>query len=173
GALLQAPDASWWLTHQLVQHRSRGATGMPGGSTEQSYEGRSQWLVPVTWKDGWPVVGKDATGNGIGNTVFAHRKPIAGFPVTAPQTGDEFSSATLGPQWQWNHNPRDERWSLTERKGWLRLKANVPVGDGGFWGASNTISQRIMGKGTGVATAKVDLSGMKPGQQAGFCHHSG
>jgi len=30
-----------------------------------------------------------------------------------------------------------------------------------------------MGKGKGVVTAKVDISGMKPGPEAGFCRHGG
>jgi len=148
GALVQAPDGSWWLSHQLVQNRKRTKQDLAGPTTGESYEGRSQWLVPVKWKDGWPVVGVDPDGNGIGNTVHKSRKPIKGHPITAPQTNDDFDSPVLGPQWQWNHNPRDDHWSLTERPGHLRLKAGVPAGDGGFWNAANT-------------------------QQAGFCHHSG
>ena len=173
GALVRAANGSWWYTHQLVQHREKIKGTLAGRTTASSYEGRSQWLIPVKWRDGWPVLGEDPDGNGIGNTVQRWAKPIKGHPIDAPQTDDEFDSARLGPQWQWNHNPRDDRWSLTDRPGWLRLRANVPVGDGGFWNASNTISQRLMGKGKGVATAKVDISGMKPGQQAGFCRHSG
>ncbi|MHC4743656.1 MAG: glycoside hydrolase family 43 protein [Planctomycetota bacterium] len=173
GALVQVQDGSWWFTHQLVQNRAKKKGDLAGATTGESYEGRSQWLIPVTWKDGWPVLGKDADGNGIGNTVFSGRKPVKGFPITAPQTDDEFDSPKLGGQWQWNHNPRDDHWSLTDRPGWLRLKAAVPVGDGGFWNAANTISQRIMGKGKGSVIAKADISGMEAGQQAGFCHHSG
>jgi len=173
GALIQAADGSWWLTHQLVQQRGQAQGHLAGPSTMSSFEGRSQWLVPVKWEHGWPVVGDDPDGNGIGNTVAGGKKPIQGFPIDAPQTDDEFDSGTLGPQWQWNHNPRDTRWSLTERPGWLRLRANVPVGTGGFWNASNTISQRLMGKGEGLITAKVDISGMEPGQQAGMVRHSG
>lgn len=173
GALVRAPDGSWWLTHQLVQARGKTKGDLAGPTTKSSFEGRSQWLVPVKWVDGWPVVGEDPDGNGIGNTVHQGRKPIPGFPIRAPQTDDEFDSTSLGPQWQWNHNPRDNRWSLTERKGWLRLKAGKPVGKGGFWNAANTISQRLMGKGKGTATARIDISGMRPGQQAGFCRHSG
>ena len=172
GALVQAPDGSWWLTHQLVQHRETGPDGVPGPATRRSFEGRSQWLVPVTWKDGWPTPGEDREGRGVGYTVHRHAKPIAGFPIAAPATDDDFEKPGLSPQWEWNHNPRDDGWSLSERPGWLRLKANVPVGDGGFWNAANTISQRHMGKGAGVATAKIDVGGMEPGQQAGFCHHS-
>ena len=173
GALLQAPDGSWWLTHQLVQHRSNTAGGDAGRTSLQSFEGRSQWLVPVEWKDGWPVVGADPDGNGIGNTVAEARMPITGYPISAPQTNDEFSAPELSPQWAWNHNPRNSRWSLTEREGWLRLYSSKPVGNGGFWNAANTVSQRLMGKGDGMATAKIDLSGMQPGQVAGFSHHSG
>ncbi|MHC4755435.1 MAG: glycoside hydrolase family 43 protein [Planctomycetota bacterium] len=174
GALLQAPDGSWWLTHQLIQHREKkpGQDGA-GPSTDRSYAGRSQWLVPVKWEDGWPVVGDDPDGNGIGSTVAGAKKPVLGYPIDAPQTDDEFDSAELSAQWQWNHNPRDDRWSLSERPGWLRLKANVPVGKGGFWNASNTLSQRLMGMGRGEITCKVDISAMKPGQEAGIARHSG
>ncbi len=173
GALVQAPDGSWWLTHQLVQHRVYGPDGVPGPSTDLSYEGRSQWLVPVAWKDGWPIPGEVRDGAAIACTMHRHRKPVAGHPVAAPAASDEFDSPRLGPQWQWNHNPRNDRWSLTERPGWLRLKASVPVNDGGFWNAANTLSQRHMGKGLGVAETRMDISGMAAGQQAGFCHHSG
>ena len=172
GALVQAPDGSWWYSHQLVQERTKLRDGGMGGSTRSSYEGRPQHLIPVRWEDGWPVLGVDANGTGIGNTVLHHAKPAQGFPIAAPQTDDDFDSPRLGPQWQWHHNPRDTHWSLTDRPDWLRLKAGVPVGDGGFWNAANTISQRLMGKGKGVAAAKVDLGGVQPGQRAGFCHHS-
>ncbi len=173
GALVQVPDGSWWLTHQLVQHRGGAKGGHAGRTTEQSFEGRSQWLVPVTWKDGWPIPGDDPDGNGIHNTVLRARMPVAGGTIEAPRTDDDFDTPRLGPQWEWNHNPRDDHWSLTERPGWLRLRASKPAGKGGFWNAANTISQRLMGKGRGTVTARVDISGMQPGQLAGFCRHSG
>jgi len=160
GALLQVPDGSWWFIHQLVQN------------CPNPFQGRPQYLEPVAWKDGWPLIGRDVDGDGIGEPVDGAAKPIAGYPIAAPQTDDEFALPALGPQWEWNHNPRDERWSLTRRPGWLRLQASVPVGAGGFWGASNTLSQRIMGTGKGTVAAKFDLSGMKPGQQAGLVRFS-
>jgi len=173
GALVRTADGSWWLTHQLVQDRQRRRGDLAGPTTGESFEGRSQWLVPVRWEDGWPVVGQDADGNGIGNTIWKGRKPIGGQPIVAPQTDDDFDGAVLSPQWQWNHNPRADRWSLKVRPGWLRLSASVPVGKGGFWGACNTVSQRLMGRGRGVATAKVAVGGMAPGQEAGLNRHSG
>jgi hypothetical protein len=40
------------------------------------------------------------------------RRPL---PPGPPQTSDTFAGAKLGPQWEWNHNPDDHRWSLTKR----------------------------------------------------------
>lgn len=161
GALMKAPDGHWWYTHQLIQN------------IDAPFQGRPQMLQPVQWRDGWPMIGKDVDGDGIGEPVLQHAKPIAGFPVAAPPTDDAFNAGQLGHQWEWNHNPRDSHWTLTERPGWLRLKASVPVGNGGFWGACNTLSQRIMGTTTGEATAKFDLSGMQAGQRAGFVRFGG
>lgn len=179
GALLQAPDESWWYCHQLIQN------------ADIPFQGRPQCLEPVTWIDGWPIIGVDEDNDGIGEPVLQHKKPIAGFPVDAPQTDDDFSSPKLGGQWEWNHNPRNTQWSLTERPGWLRLNASVPLpfssttgprqnqwtnDDGSntaFWRTCNTLSQRIMGITTGTAVAKFDLSGMKPGQLAGFVRYGG
>lgn len=173
GALIGLEDGSWWLTHQLVQHRASTRAGNAGNTTTNSFEGRSQWLVPVNWENGWPIPGSDPDGNGINNTIMKHTKPIQGFPQKLPLTSDEFSNLKLQPQWQWNHNPREDRWSLTERKGWLRLYSSKPVRSGGFWNAPNTISQRLMGTGKGKIITRLSLSGMTPGQFAGFCLHSG
>jgi len=161
GALMQAADGSWWYTHQLIQNIST------------PFQGRPQMLQPVEWVDGWPLIGKDVDGDGIGEPVLRHSKPITGHPIAAPATDDEFDSPSLGPQWEWNHNPRNDHWSLTERPGRLRLRASVPVNRGGFWNACNTISQRIMGTTTGSAVGKLDLSGMASGQRAGFVRFGG
>lgn len=179
GALMLAPDSSWWYCHQLIQN------------CESPFQGRPQCLEPVTWTDGWPLIGIDEDGDGIGEPVLQHKKPINNFPITAPQTDDDFSEKKLSPQWEWNHNPRNTHWSLTERQGWLRLKASLPVSaktgagpannirtnaEGAqtvFWRSCNTLSQRIMGITTGVATARFDVSGMQPGQRAGFVRFGG
>lgn len=161
GGLMQAPDGSWWYSHQLIQN------------IESPFQGRPQMLQPVEWIDGWPMIGKDVDGDGIGEPVLQHKKPIQGFPITAPPTSDEFERPELGLQWNFNHNPRDTHWSLTERPGWLRLKASKPVGKGDFWGACNTISQRLMGTGEGEAVAHFDISGMTAGQRAGFVRFGG
>jgi beta-xylosidase len=179
GALMQAPDKSWWYMHQLIQN------------SDIPFQGRPQCLEPVKWVEGWPIIGIDEDNDGIGEPVLQYKKPIEGYPITAPQTDDDFNFAKLNPQWEWNHNPRNSHWSLTERKGWLRLKAGIPVSEAiskgpaenqwstnnlssfPFWRASNTISQRIMGITKSTATAKFDISGMEPGQIAGFVRFGG
>jgi beta-xylosidase len=119
------------------------------------------------------LIGKDCNNDGIGEPVLEYKKPIEGYPITRPQTSDEFDCDQLAPQWEWNHNPRNTHWSLTDRKGFLRLSASMPIDNGGFLRACNTITQRIMGTGKGEATVKIDTRGMAPGQKAGFTRLGG
>ncbi|MGL5682496.1 MAG: hypothetical protein ACRDDZ_05485 [Marinifilaceae bacterium] len=51
-------------------------------------------------------------------------------------------NAKLGLQWQWNHNPNIEGWSLKERKGYMRLKAAAGYR---FEKTRNTLTQRVQG----------------------------
>ena len=37
---------------------------------------------------------------------------------------DDFNGEKLSLYWQWNHNPVDDKWSLTERPGYLRLETS-------------------------------------------------
>ena len=47
----------------------------------------------------------------------------------------DYNGSNLHLAWQLNHNPDNRYWSLTERKGWLRLKAmlNSAVNPGNFY----------------------------------------
>ena len=160
GALLKLDDGSWWFIHQLAR-----------GKPEERYDGRPQMLEPVVWKDGWPLIGVDTDGNGIGEVVWEHKKPISGFPVTAPATDDDFSKPDLGLQWNWRFNPKMDRWSLTERPGFLRLKAcvSLPTHDKeSINQLPNLIGQRLMGQHKNVMTAKFDFAGMANGQEGGL-----
>jgi beta-xylosidase len=85
-----------------------------------------------------------------------------------PQSSDNFSASTLGPQWEWNYQPRSEKWSLTARPGWLRLEAFAPLVKGDFFKAGNTLTQRIMGTDGGAVQVKLDASGMADGQIGGL-----
>lgn len=167
GSLIEAPDGRWWFLHQLVQNG------------EPRFHGRPQCLEPVTWRDGWPLIGEDIDDDGIGEPVWTHEKPIESDSAFLLQSSDEFDGLTLGPQWNWNHNPRIERFSLHARPGYLRLIASKSTAadrgklKGPFWGAPNTLSQRQIGIGKTRLEAALDLSGFRQGTRAGITHFSG
>jgi beta-xylosidase len=135
------------------------------GFKSAGHLGRVPCLQPVTWVDDWPVF-----GNG-GRPVLAGQKPkIEGHQAIAhPQTSDDFTGPVLAPQWQWNHNPVADRWSLTERSGWLRLRgqpaANLEL-------ARNTLTQKLWGE-SGTVEVKLDADALSEGQRAGLAFMSG
>lgn len=146
GGMVQLKGGSWWF----IIMQDRGPIG------------RVPNLVPVVWKDDWPMLGKDGNGKGVVN----FSKPIKGkqYPVIVPATTDEFSGATLGLQWQWNHNPDNTKWSLRERRGYLRLYSSFA---GELPRARNTLTQRVQGPASEGVTL-LSLDGLKDGDVAGF-----
>jgi beta-xylosidase len=120
------------------------------------------------WRDGWPVIGVDMDMNGIGEPVEAWRKPNIkkDTKITLPATSDNFSNEKLGLQWQFNHNPVNDAWSLTERKGKLTFHA---LKSKNFWFARNTLTQKTMGY-AGTATVKMEWNNkdLVDGQHCGL-----
>ena len=125
GALVDAPDGSWWFYH----------------FQETPVLGRVVHLQPARWQDDWPLMGVDYDGNGVGEPVALWQKPIVSGKTGLLQTDDDFEGS-LGLQWQWNHNPVDTHWTLTERKGWLTLKA-MPADSLKL--ARNMLTQKVIG----------------------------
>ncbi|HEX8325969.1 MAG TPA: glycoside hydrolase 43 family protein [Hymenobacter sp.] len=155
GGLVQTPQGDWYF---LTHHGSGG-----------DWSGRILSLLPVTWQDGYPILG--AVGpDGIGTMAWAGKKPLPNAPVVTPQTSDDFTAATLGPQWEWNYQPRPGKWSLTEKRGHLRLHAFPPLEPDNLLKAGNTLTQRSMRTRANEAVVRIDLRGMADGQQAGLCH---
>jgi beta-xylosidase len=109
GALVDTASGEWWFIH----------------FQDAAIYGRILHLQPVTWQDGWPLMGRDHDGNGIGEPVKEHSLPRVNSPqpVSIPQTSDEFHAPALGLQWQWHANHRSNWHSLTAHPGWLRLFA--------------------------------------------------
>jgi beta-xylosidase len=145
GAIVDLPDGNWF---GFVM-RDCGAVG------------RMTYLCPIFWTNNWPVWG---TPDASGKVPAVARKPIQGKPICQPATSDDFNSPTLGPQWQWNHNPDNSRWSLTERPGFLRLRPTMATN---FWFARNTLTQKGQGPWS-RGEVKFDLSHLKPGDVCGF-----
>ena len=122
--------------------------------------GRVPTLMPCRWIDGWPMLGDEE-----GLVPTRVRALVNGEPEKHIVCSDDFSNEKLGLQWQWNHNPVDDAWSLTDRPGWLRLKTCRVVPN--IYLAPNTLTQRMEGP-TCSGSVKLDLSRMKDGDCAGF-----
>ena len=123
--------------------------------------GRTVTLAPITWKDGWPMIGLE--GN-LGRAPRTWLKPqVSSVTPHAPyKRSDDFNGKTLGRVWQWNHNPDDSKWSI--KKGRLRLQS-MPA-EQLMW-ARNTLTQRVIGPRS-MATVELYVKGMKDGDVAGL-----
>lgn len=144
GSVIQTEDGSWW-----------GYLFQDNGSV-----GRSPWLMPVTWQIDWPVFNGGVSPNTI-------NIPVNTAPGTAGiVTSDDFSSSVIKLEWQWNHNPDNNNWSLTERPDYYRIKTSRI--DAQVVNAKNTLTQRSYGPKCSGRIA-MDASGMKDGDVAGLC----
>lgn len=150
GGIVDTPDGQWWAVLMQDFHSI----------------GRVPGLAPITWKDGWPMIGLE--GN-LGRAPRTWLKPETAArdtePIHAPyERNEDFDGKTLGRVWQWNHNPDDSKWKLN--KGRLRL--NTMPAEQLMW-ARNTLTQRAIGPESDV-TVELHLSGMKDGDVAGLCN---
>jgi beta-xylosidase len=150
GGYIESQDGKGWFIH----FQSRGG------------HGRIDYLEPVRWEDDWPIMGEAATGETAGQPVSTWPNPNHTGKVSGqrPQTSDDFSDSKLGPQWEWNHNPVDADWSLTARRGYLRLKPEFATD---LLSARNTLTQMMQDESFEF-TSRLDVSGMKDGDRAGI-----
>ena len=149
GTIVDSQQGDWYG----VIFQDRGAVG------------RVLTLMPCRWIDGWPMLG-DASGR----VPAAVKKPVAGETPVPLVVSDDFGSPQLKRQWQWNHNPVAGAWSLTERKGWLRLKTSRVVPN--LYLAPNTLTQRMEGPVCSAAV-ELDVSHLQEGDCAGLAAFNG
>jgi beta-xylosidase len=147
GGLIDTPDGRWFS----YLFRDNGGVG------------RIPYLVPVEWKNGWPILGEN------GNVPMTLNLPANKTLIPNLVNTDEFTrkkeDAKLPLVWQWNHNPDNNLWSITERKGFLRLKTGRI--DTSFVSAKNTLTQRTIGPES-TGSIALDVSKMKDGDIAGL-----
>lgn len=148
GGLIDTPEGEWYS----YLFRDYGGVG------------RIPYLVPVTWKDDWPVLGEE------GKVPELLELPANKSLIPNIVASDDFKrkkhEADLPLVWQWNHNPDNTLWSIRERKGYLRLKTGRI--DTSFVQAKNTLTQRTFGPESSGITL-LDVSHMKEGDFAGLC----
>lgn len=80
--------------------------------------GRIIHLQPMSWKEDWPIIGIAKDENDYGEPVLTYRKPNVGeaakeAEICEPDASDDFTKNTLGLQWQWNANPKEDWYKLT------------------------------------------------------------
>ncbi len=147
GGLIDTPGGEWYA----YLFRDFGSVG------------RIPYLVPVTWQDGWPVLGIN------GKLPESLNRPANKPLIPGIVHSDEFTRSKkdndLPLVWQWNHNPENKLWSVRERAGFLRLKTDRI--DTSFLLARNTLTQRTIGP-TCSGTVALDISAMKNGDFAGL-----
>ena len=146
GGIVEDQSGQWWALLMMDFHSI----------------GRTVTLAPITWKDGWPMLGLE--GN-LGRAPRTWLKPNINASVQphAPyERSETFNGKTLGRVWQWNHNPDDSKWKL--KNGRLRLQS-MPA-EQLMW-ARNTLTQRVIGP-VSVATVDLYTKGMKDGDVAGL-----
>ncbi len=146
GGIVEDQNGQWWALLMMDFHSI----------------GRTVTLAPITWKDGWPMLGLE--GN-LGRAPRTWLKPAINTDVKphAPyDRNEDFNGKNLGRIWQWNHNPDDSKWAL--KNGRLRLRT-MPA-EQLMW-ARNTLTQRVIGP-TSIATVELYTKGLKDGDVAGL-----
>lgn len=149
GCLVDDAEGNWW--GMIFQDR--------GGV------GRVLTLNPCHWVGDVPMLGDEN-----GKVPAVVNKTIEPLDNACVNSSDEFSEGKKSILWQWNHNPVDDAWSLTERDGYLRLHTTDLVSN--IYEARNTISQRMTGP-MEKGMVKLETAGMKPGDRTGFAALNG
>lgn len=147
GGLIDTPNGDWYA----YLFRDFGSVG------------RIPYIVPAKWEDGWPVLGIN------GKVPDTLDLPASKGLIPGIVASDEFERKSGEPDlplvWQWNHNPDNKLWSVSQRKGYLRLTTGRV--DSLFLEARNTLTQRTIGP-VSSATVKLDVSNLKDGDFAGL-----
>ncbi|MFT3742965.1 MAG: glycoside hydrolase 43 family protein [Pyrinomonadaceae bacterium] len=154
GALVDTASGEWWFLH----FQDKGPYG------------RVVHLQPAVWKNGFPVIGSDADGDGTGEPVMQFKKPNVGkqYPIATPPDSDEFNETMLGRQWQWHANPI-AAWAFPfPDKGVLRMfSVQQPEGYKNLWDLPNLLLQKTPADEF-TATAKVSLTPRFEGERFGL-----
>ncbi|GAA1801795.1 family 43 glycosylhydrolase [Luedemannella flava] len=123
--------------------------------------GRVPVLAPISWSsDGWPSI---QTVNGAWGASYPYPNvPRPPRDVRPPTGTDTFTGSSLGPDWEWNHNPDTSKFSVGNG---LKLSTATVTTD--LYAARNTLTRRILGPSS-TATIELDYSTMQNGDRAGL-----
>ncbi|HBA47344.1 MAG TPA: acetyl xylan esterase [Lachnospiraceae bacterium] len=153
GGMVDTPEGDWYL----FMFQDRGALG------------RAPMLMPMHFdEEGFPVIGID--GKVPDTVTVPSTRP--GYVYEPLNGDDDFAyvpdaegKVHLKQFWQFNHNPVNTLWSVTERPGAYRMYSGK-ICDSLVYGY-NTLTQRTFGPES-AAWVTVDGSGLKDGDYAGI-----
>ncbi|WP_370310314.1 glycoside hydrolase family 43 protein [Sphingobium abikonense] len=117
--LVQTQKGDWWATFLAVRPYADDYYNI----------GRETFLLPVTWKDGWPII--LPKGEAIPHTLKAPDLPPQSAPAL-PTSGDiayteTFDGPKLPMQWIGIRTPKQPFYRLSN--GMLELDSGAPLGD--------------------------------------------
>lgn len=143
GGWVETPRGEFWFMH----------------FQDMDAYGRVVHLQPMTWRDGWPVIGEDEDGDGVGTPVCVYRKPdLPSSGVSNPAESDEFDTAALGLQWQWAAVPSPYWFYTNASESSLKLYSVQQSPDwGNLWDTPNLLMQKLPADNFTV-TAKVSFT---------------
>lgn len=153
GGIVDTPDGDWYA----VLFQDSGAVG------------RIPVLIPIHFENDYPVFGDK--GKIPEEIIVKSTRP--GYQYKPLFKSDNFryepdqnGKINLNPVWQWNHNPHDNLWNVTEKPGTLRIYTDKVVSE--LTEARNILTQRMSFPGSsGIIT--VDAQAINEGDYAGIC----
>ncbi|MCM1568210.1 MAG: family 43 glycosylhydrolase [Roseburia sp.] len=145
GAIVDTPEGKWYA----ILFQDSGAVG------------RIPILLPVEWRDDFPVFGRD----GKVPEFFPVSSTRPGYVYTPLMQSDDFKTP-LKSCWQFNHEPD---WSFVIQdtaRGSIRIVTDKLCRN--LAQAKNTLTQRMLYPGC-AAEVTVDYQGLQEGDYAGLC----
>ena len=156
GALVDTVSGEEWFLH----FQDRGLYG------------RILHMQPVTWADGWPVIGQDDDGDGCGEPVRTFKKPTTGAGEPSYlAAGDSFTDHWIGLMWQWLGNCRmDDTRIVSDSEGadGIRLHAVNLSGEERpiLWHSANVLTAKLVVPEF-ITDIEMSPAGLRPGCRAG------
>ena len=158
--LVQMENGAWWAVFLGCR---------PYWPSDQAYynTGRETFLAPVAWRDGWPIINPD-------NEKVQYHYPmpikVSSAIDAMPHGGnltvrDEFSSDKLDFHWELLRTPREQWFSLTERKGFLTMKVRPET-------CSDPVNPSFVGRRqqylVGSASVRLEFASAADNEKAGL-----
>ncbi len=152
---INGPHQGGWV------HNKYGEDWFVHFQDKEAY-GRVVHLNPVDWSTGWPIMGKN------GEAVTTYKKPQSSdTKIVNPVESDEFSSPTIGKQWQWQAN-YDEKFGVPTAFGTMRIYTHkLPADAKNLFLVPNMLLQKTPGDEF-TATAKIRFTSKADGQMGGI-----